>query len=326
MKLESESRIALYRQTWANYWLASLLACMVVGAGAAEPKLQILSRRVALYSNILPNTTKALAYNHAQLIRIMRNARHAVAWTPKSAEKRDGPLCQQTLTTLRQGQFGIPDPVAILDGDDQIDGYYTLVSGIARKYAPYAEASYQKELAGKPAKLDAQIKLFRETMERDFFDRDMYKEYSILSFLPSSPRASDDKEGNSPVPNLTRRFYENGPDSNGEPRYLQAVLFGDRRAPDRRFVGIALWGLSSDAVPGFSGDISASDRRANPYKYFGVYGIGERVFAWGLQPRPNSRSDVPVDFERDKWTWMLTLRSPWGTIGDTETYCIILLK
>ncbi|MBI5901537.1 MAG: hypothetical protein HZB40_20245 [Rhodocyclales bacterium] len=302
-----------------------LLAFTSPGMGAGQSAASNKSPTPAdVYSDVAPDTSKALVYNHRQLLRIVKSSPRAETWVPDSQRETDGPICREILDSLRSGSSSMPTPVAALDDDTQIDEYYTRISEIAEKYGKYAEPRISAEYAARPKDQEAALKQYKWQFESDFLIRDSYQAYSTFSFLLSRPRPSDDRYGSSPVPNVTRRLYANGVSESGEARYLQIALFGDRRFPDKRFIGIATWGLSPDFTPGFFGTIS-SFTNSNPYRYFGVYAMRNQTFAWGIQSRPRG-VDVPADMTREGWTWMVTLESPLGRNGERDANCIILLK
>lgn len=312
-----------------NRIAAGLTICFVavIGSQAAakEGGPSLSEGKVDAYSDKAPDTNKALAFNHRQLLRIAKSSRRAAVWTPDSKRKTDGPICAEILDGLRAGTTQMPKPVAVLDEDSQIDSYYGFISEIAVKYGKYAEARLAREYADKPVELEAALKEHRWHLESEFLSRDSYKQYSILSFLLSRPRASDDAQGNSPVPFVTRRLYTNGVGENGEARYIQAAFFGDRRSPDRRFIGIASWGLSPDESSSFSGAIEASDTTESPFRYFGALSVNDRTFVWGIQPTPRSFA-IPERLKGEAWTWLVDLESSLGAIRARNSYCIILFK
>lgn len=305
-----------------------------------------------------PPEEQPLQHNLKQLIRIVQQAKRVetVVYGPyRSAEgtKKCGArckqfvlddkahalqaemehLCQGVLGNIKSGEAKLPQATATLATESDEEPYYRLVSGIAREYwksqeprfrEKYAESNGYKPKDELEKAIQTMMGQAQENLERDFLERNAYGPNSWLVLTLQKPYFERDSVAVSP---LVRKLYANGVSVDGRKRYLQLLYFPDKeRHPGKDIVKITTMDLTPDLGFGFASSFGPGAGYPERYAALGILEFEGRALPWYIALPTKSKINVPGEWEKEDWKYVVKIDSDLSDFGRTNMTCSYVIK
>lgn len=346
--------VLTYVLTWGTViWIGCILSLGLSLDASCGTEVVIESRATAI-----PPEEQALHHNLKRLARIIQQAKRVetVVYGPyRRAEgtKKCGARCKQfvldvkghalqaemehlcggVLGAIKSGEAKLPQAVATLAKESDEEPYYRFVSGIAREYWTAQEPRFRKKYAEingyKPKEevgkaVQTMMGQEQENLERDFLERNAYGQNSWLVLTLQKPYFERDPVAVSP---LVRKLYANGTAADGRKRYLQLLYFPDKeRHPGKDIVKITTMDLTPDLGFGFASSFGPGAGYPERYVALGILEFEGRALPWYVALPTKSKINVPGEWEKEDWRYVVKIDSDLSDLGTTNTTCSYVIK